>query len=186
MVRFLKGKVFSIEKDRIVFETGNFGFEVFLDEESVASLNEGDEIIIYTYFSFGDDPRIYGFTEERKRELFMKLISVSKLGPKTALKLMSAGVDRIVSMIRSGDVEGLSALPGIGKRTAERIIVELKGKMEDFEVEAKDVEVSEAIEALKGLGFSAKEAYNAVKMVKNKGDLSDMIKEALSILMERR
>lgn len=186
MIRFLRGKVFSVGKDSIVLDVGNLGFEIFLDEESIASLNEGDETVVYTYFCFGDDPKIYGFTDERKRELFIRLISVSKLGPKTALKLVSAGVDRIVSMIKSEDIDALSTLPGVGKKTAERIIVELKDKMDDFGIETKDVEVFEVAEALKALGFSAKEAYSAAKMVKKKSDISEMIKEALSILMEKK
>ncbi len=185
MIRFLRGKVSSVEKDHIILDTGVFGFEVYLDEESLSTLNEGDDVLIYTYLSLGDDPKIFGFTDEKKRELFIKLISVSKLGPKTAVKILGAGVDRIVKMIKSEDVAGLSSLPGIGKRTAERIVVELRDEIKDIEVEQENELVSEAVEALKALGFSAKESYEAVKLVKDKGDLSEMIKEALSILMER-
>ncbi|MCD6449451.1 MAG: Holliday junction branch migration protein RuvA [Thermotogaceae bacterium] len=186
MIRYMKGKISSVNKDHIVIDTGTFGFEIYLDEESLSVLNEGDDVLLYTYFSFGDEPRIYGFVDERKRELFIKLISVSKLGPKTALKILGAGIDRIIKAIRSEDAAALASLPGIGKRTAERIIVELKDKVKDYKVEQESGLISEAIEALKALGFSSKESYEAVKSVKDKRDLSEIIKAALNKLMERK
>ena len=186
MIRFLKGKISEIGEGYVVVEVNGFGLEIMSDEMTLSTLKEGQEVFLHTVLIFGEEPKIYGFSNSEKRALFLKLLQVSKLGPKTALKMLSSvDAGTLVSLIISGDVESLSKIPGVGRRTAERIVAELKDSLKEFEAAEKDV--FEAIEALKALGYSASEASSAVREVVREGmDVSQIIKEALNVLMRRK
>jgi Holliday junction DNA helicase RuvA len=186
VIRRIRGKVIEVLKDRAVIDVSGFGVEVFCDEGTLNEFDVSDEVFLYTIVTFGEEPRIFGFSDERKLRVFEKLLKVSKIGPKVAIRILSsAEPDMIVSAIKTEDVESLSKLPGIGTKTAERIVTELKKEFEDFEV----MEIrgfSQAVEALEALGYSFKEASRAIREISKPGmSLEDLIKEALKKLSKR-
>ena len=183
MIRRLSGKVIEIGEESVVVDVCGFGLEVFCSKGTLESIKVEEDVLLLTTFVFGDEPKIYGFLDEREQRVFEKLMKVSKIGPKTALRMLSSSdLDMLISMIKSGDHTALSKLPGIGKKTAERIVVELKKEFEDFEVE-ETTGFSDALDALIALGYSSREATQAIKSVAKPGmRVEAMIKEALKIL----
>ena len=183
MIRRISGKVVNLAQESVVVDVCGFGVEVFCTKGTLDSLRVGEDAMLFTTLVFGDDPRIYGFLDEKEQKVFEKLMKVSKVGPKTALKMMSSSdLDMLISMIKSGDHEALSKLPGIGRKTAERIIVELKKEFEGFDVE-ETTGFSDALDALVALGYSLREATQAIKNVARPGmRVEEIIKEALRVL----
>jgi Holliday junction DNA helicase RuvA len=130
-----------------------------------------EEMRIYTYLSISEnDMRLYGFSSEEEKQLFLKLISVKGLGPKTAMNMLSKkGYTEIIKAIENGDVKFLKSVPGVGPKAASQIILDLKGKLVD--VSAKDrkeelpQEIQDAAEALKSFGYKQGEIQKAVNIM---------------------
>ncbi|QTA38586.1 Holliday junction branch migration protein RuvA [Thermosipho ferrireducens] len=187
MIYAVKGLLYSVLDGKAYVDVGNFILEIVVGNTVELSGLTGSEIKFYTKLIISEDNiTLYGFGEEKKLRLFEKLISVSKLGPKTALKILSTNnVEEIVAKIINEDAKGLSQLPGIGKKTAERIIMELKDNLAEFNVSfsEKDKKMQEAIEALTTLGFSPNQSRKAVNSVAETNDsLDEIIKKALKHL----
>lgn len=190
MIHAIKGRLEKVENGKLYVEVNGLIFEIIVGETSEYEEKTQKEIKVFTkLIASEDDLRLYGFSTIEKLKLFEKLISVNKLGPKSALKILaSSSVEEIVSSIVGGDVNRLSKLPGVGNKTAERIIMELKDSLKEFDVSLseKDKKAVEAIEALVTLGFSKSQAMKAVKKVANDNDsLDDIIKKALKFLSNR-
>lgn len=190
MIHAVKGRLVKVENGKLYVEVNGLIFEIIVGETGEYEEKIQNEIIVYTKLIVSeDDLRLYGFSTLEKLKLFEKLISVNKLGPKSALKILaSSSVEEIVSSIVGGDVNRLSKLPGVGNKTAERIIMELKDSLKEFDVSLseKDKKSVEAIEALVTLGFSKSQAMKAVKKVASEKDsLDDIIKKALKFLSNR-
>lgn len=190
MIHAIKGRLEKVENGKLYVEANGLIFEIIVGETSEYEEKTQKEIKVFTkLIASEDDLRLYGFSTIEKLKLFEKLISVNKLGPKSALKILaSSSVEEIVSSIVGGDVNRLSRLPGVGNKTAERIIMELKDSLKEFDVSLseKDKKAVEAIEALVTLGFSKSQAMKAVKKVANDNDsLDDIIKKALKFLSNR-
>lgn len=190
MIHAIKGRLEKVENGKLYVEVNGLIFEIIVGETSEYEEKTQKEIKVFTkLIASEDDLRLYGFSTIEKLKLFEKLISVNKLGPKSALKILaSSSVEEIVSSIVGGDVNRLSRLPGVGNKTAERIIMELKDSLKEFDVSLseKDKKAVEAIEALVTLGFSKSQAMKAVKKVANdKDSLDDIIKKALKFLSNR-
>ncbi len=185
MIELIEGIYKGRSEGKILVSINGIVFGIITDAESFSEFNEGDKILVYTKLIVSqEDMTIYGFDSKVKKETFEKLIKVSKLGPKTAIKILSSTtVDFLSNAIATGDVEKLSSIPGIGRKTAERMITELKYEFEIVEV---NEEMLEAIEALVSLGYSKTQARNAVSKVlketPNINNVSRIIKEALKIL----
>lgn len=186
MIRNIRGKVIEKGRESVVVDVCGFGIEVFCTQGIIERVKEGEKVELKTVVIFGEDPKVFGFEKEEERRVFEKLMGVSKVGPKTAMKIVSSSdLDVLVSAIKAGDVNALSKLPGIGKKTAERIVAELRGEFEDFEVEGIEG-FSDAVEALQALGYSFSEASRAIREVAKKGmDVREMIREALRVLSKR-
>ena len=200
MVRFIRGEYLYYKNGAIVIETpGGIGFRVFVsDTSSLLSAREGDEIAVYTYMQVKEDGMsLYGFADEDGLALFEQLISVNGVGPKAGLAIMSLGSpNQIKGVIAAGDAASISQAQGVGKKTAERVILELKDKVsalpEDIlaadatsaSVHMASGERNEAVIALTTLGYSKKEAETAVSAVPDE-DLSaeEYIKKALKFLL---
>jgi Holliday junction DNA helicase RuvA len=180
MIHYIKGELAFKLEDRIVVETGGVGFEIFVPSNSgIYSAREGEEVRVYTLMIVKeDDMSLYGFMEKQSLNLFNKLLSVSGVGAKAALSLLSAlSPGELSKAIVFGDAAMLSRANGVGKKTAERIILELKDKTEiysDTGLQQPKLDVSgfgpgdpgsEAIEALISLGYSKSEAVSAVASV---------------------
>lgn len=193
MIGYLKGKILSLGADTALIETpSGIGFEVLLSGSARGSLSGRTEGEVYTYLQVREDGvSLFGFSSIEEKEMFLKLISVSSVGPKigiAALSQMSAG--DIATAIATNDVKRLSSVKGMGKKTAERIILELREKV--FAVNASVssdtatvVQISsndeDAVVALMTLGFTRSESAKAIARAREKGatEIEDIIRLAL-------
>jgi Holliday junction DNA helicase RuvA len=168
VIAAVRGEVLSRRVDHVVVDTGGVGYRLAVSAETLRSVpRAGEEVFLHAHLVVRDDAlALFGFATEEERELFLSLISVSGVGPKMALAALSGGpVDELLRAIASADAKRFQAVPGIGKRTAERIIVELKEKVADA-LGAEEPGVApeeagpraEARDGLIGLGYSAAEA----------------------------
>ncbi len=200
MISIIKGKIIASELGEVtVLTPGGVGYRVFVNEASVSIWRVGSEAEILTYLAVRENALdLYGFASAGERYLFLKFLDVSGIGPKTALHILALGsVGDISAAINRGDVDYLTKVSGIGKKTAERMVVELKGKMAFsgsptsqggaapssdgvWGVGALYAEVADVIDGLIALGYSASDAREAVKKLDAKGKTSEqLLKEAL-------
>lgn len=201
MIRFIRGEYLYYSAGAIVVETrAGIGFRVHVsDSSSLLTAREGDEIAVYTYMHVKEDGMaLYGFADEEGLALFEQLISVNGVGPKAGLAIMSLGSPaQIKGVIAAGDAAAIAQAQGVGKKTAERVILELKDKVSALPMEGADIAGGlapaaapgsgargEAVVALTTLGYSKKEAEAAVSSVPDE-DLSpeEYIKKALKYLL---
>ncbi len=194
MIGYLKGKILSLGTDTALIETAaGVGFEVLLSGSARGSLSGRTEGEVYTYLQVREDGvSLFGFSSSEEKEMFLKLISVSSVGPKmgiAALSQMSAG--DIATAIATNDVKRLSAVKGMGKKTAERIILELREKVSAVAAQSAAgeavpvVQISasdeDAVVALMTLGFTRSESAKAIARAREKGatEIEDIIRLAL-------
>lgn len=197
MYSYIKGTVEEIYLDRIVLENNGIGYEINVSSFTAQSVQKGKEAKIFTKLIVReDDMSLCGFASRKELEMFKLLTSVSKIGPKVGLGILSCATPpQLSAYILSEDIAKLSKCPGVGKKTAERIILELKDKVdkESAEFEATlfnqaptGLELDEAVEALLALGYSNVEAKEAVQKFKKDGlKTEDLIKKALTYLMTK-
>ena len=174
MISYLKGKVIDVTDDGIVLENNGVGYEILCSSQALLRMTLGSEGGIFTYLHVKEDGiSLYGFDSKEEKRMFLKLITVSGVGPKMGIAVLSGlSLTDLVTAIAASDVKTLFKVKGLGKKTAERIILELRegvGKDEltvktDGEaVEIKQTgEMKDAIIALTGLGFSSVESKKAV------------------------
>ena len=175
MIAFLRGRLNEIGSDQVVLETsGGTGYEVFCHLRTLASLHgrTGDEVSLHVHTSVSDDAiRLYGFATTDELRLFKLLIGVERIGPKAALGILGrAELPVLVRAIRSGDVALVASVPGIGRKTAERVILELRDKLDDVDLAgipltgppAARQTGDLAVQGLMGLGFRESQAREAV------------------------
>lgn len=186
MISYLRGLLTDIEENKIIVEAGGIGYSVNVPASVMSELpGIGSELLIYTYFSVKEDSQsLYGFMSKADKEMFIRLISVNGVGPKGALAILSVlKPDDLRMAIMSGDAKSISRAQGIGAKTAERVILDLKDKVgiPSFintsgaagAVNAADLPaggisagpVAEAIDALTMLGYSRTDAGRAVASV---------------------
>lgn len=196
MIATIEGILRSKMKGSIVLETGSFGVEVFVPEKLIFSLgSEGELVRLFTYMHVREDAiTLFGFRTESEKRMFLALMGVSGIGPRVAMGIISAsGASEIASYITGEDTASLTRFPGVGKKTAERIVLELKDRLElsDYGVEdvpgapALDSEMlDDAVSALCSLGFSRKRAAEAVKElgpddIEDSMEVGDLVREVL-------
>ncbi len=194
MIGYLKGKILSLGTDTALIETAaGVGFEVLLSGSAFSKLSGQKEGEVFTYMQVREDGvSLFGFSSSEEKEMFLKLISVSSVGPKmgiTALSQMSAG--DIATAIATNDVKRLSAVKGMGKKTAERIILELREKVSAVAAQSvageavPAVQISasdeDAVVALMTLGFTRSESVKAISRARANGakEIEDIIRLAL-------
>jgi len=190
MIAHLRGTLLSSSPTCVV-EVGGVGFEVQVTEKDRSLLSRGSgEVAFHTYLHVREDRiTLFGFLRSEDRKLFTRLIDVSGIGPRTALGIMAEEpAERIVRAVRSEDQAFLCRLPGLGKKTAERLILELKDKLGDLETEAMEVAPvsalrDEAVLALTSLGMPRHAAQRALERIDwsraETSGLEEIIKEAL-------
>ena len=182
MIGYLNGNVISQNNGVIILETGGVGFEVTCSASAFTVLSLEKKGGIYTYMHVKEDAiSLYGFISQEEKSMFLKLISVSGVGPKMGIMILSAmPLKDLAYIIASSDVKGLSSVKGLGKKTAERIILELREKITEVDKETGEItmekpdlkfetENEDAIIALMGLGFTKAECVKAVKDAKSNG-----------------
>ncbi len=190
MISRIRGTLLS-SMPACVVNVGGVGFEILITEKDRSLLSRASgEVSFYTYLHVREDRiALYGFLRSEERELFTRLIDVSGIGPRTALGIMAQEpAARIVAAIRNEDDGFLCRLPGLGKKTAERLVLELKDKLADLEIRPKEGEPvtalrEEALLALTSLGMPRQAAQRALEGVDwsstDASDLEAVIKEAL-------
>lgn len=191
MISYIKGVIDTVEHDKVIIENNNMGYNVLMSQSATEVLGQGEEIKIYTYLHVKEDAmQLFGFLSKNELEMFKKLISVSGVGPKGGLAILSALPENNLQMaIISGDAKAISKAQGIGAKTAQRIIIELKDKIdleEMLEISSEAISSdnsiqSDAIDALIALGYSKTESFNAVKKISvdENMDVEDILKLAL-------
>jgi Holliday junction DNA helicase RuvA len=168
VIAHLRGKLLEKDPLRVVVDVNGVGYEVFVPLTTSAALpDRGSDVTIDIHTHVREDIiALYGFSTRRERTIFEKLITISGIGPKLAVTILSGGsVDDLVSAIRRGDLARLTAIPGVGKKTAERIVVELKDKLQDFAIAVaeKTATESDVLSALENLGYNRPLAESAIR-----------------------
>lgn len=182
MIGYLKGVIKYININYVILEINNLGYTVICSPK-ILSKAIGDSIEVFIYESIREDAHdLYGFLTTNELEFFGKLISVKGIGPKSAMNIISSSdINMLRQGILMGDVNYVSRIKGIGKKTAERIILELAGKLNVEEIIAQNLEhgADEANEALMALGYSDKDAKEMLKNVDKELALEERVKLAL-------
>lgn len=196
MIDRIVGRVVDKTIDYAVVMTGGIGYALHMPSRAISRLERDKEIEIYTHLHVREDAlMLYGFTEEEDRRMFHLLIGVTGIGPKVALGVLGDyTAEELVGLIQANDIKGLTKAPGIGKKTAERLLLELKDKVRHVEVaKVLSEEVSaekdatrEALEALIGLGYSETEAKRAVEGIEEENTAEAILKSALRRLSGHR
>ena len=184
MISFLQGKIINNRNGQVTILTaGGVGYSVFATLAGLKKWTINKEEAILTYLVVRENAmELYGFIDEEERDLFLRLIQVSGVGPKTALHILSLGTtEEISSAIARGDLNYLTKISGIGRKTAERILVELKDKMLGGEKEREVGGVlGDVVDGLIALGYQASVAREVVKKIDPQGKTTEQIlKEAL-------
>lgn len=181
MIGYLKGKVLSFTDGVVLLENNGIGYEIFCSAAAFKMLTENKAGEIYTYLAVReDDISLFGFISQEEKNMFLKLISVSGVGPKMGITILSGLTpDELAVKIATNDVKGLSAVKGLGKKTAERIILELREKVGKVDLSKEKVlkeekvvlstDDEDAIIALMSLGFTKAECVSAIKDAKAQG-----------------
>ncbi len=182
MISTLSGKITHVFEDSIIMENGGIGYRVFLPSNFLVKIKKDVGIKIYTHEHIREDARdLYGFETIEDLKMFWKLLSVSGVGPKMASRIMSLGTTKILDSISRGEIAILSSVSGVGKKTAQKIILELKGVL--VELEKTDKSSDEVADALVKLGYSRKEALAAIEgLPENLKTTEDRLKAALKNL----
>jgi Holliday junction DNA helicase RuvA len=189
MISYLKGKVLQKDLQTIILDVNNIGYEVFATGELIQNTKEGEEVEIWTFHSVKENAEeLYGFKNKEELDFFKLLLTVSGIGPKSALSILnSASIKTLREGIQSADSNYLSKISGIGKKVAEKIVVGLKDKLGVIEIDSGSPQNQNAvvIDALTALGYSERESRNVVQKIKSGNDPEKMIKEALKIMNEK-
>ena len=200
MYEYIKGKYIGINKDYVIIENNGIGYKIFTSGATMAEMPKvSEEVQLYLEQIVREDfIGLYGFKDREELEMFKLLISISGVGAKAALSLLSISrINNLTYAIIMEDDKHLCRAPGIGKKTAGRIILELKDKIKTDEVsEGVDIQqgfedmapsnanaIGEALGALLSLGYSEKEAESALKKVNREETVENIIKECLRVLM---
>ena len=195
MIAMVAGTLALKESDRVVVRTpSGVAYECFVPTRSLESLpHEGQSVELHTHLSVREDGHtLFGFATAGERRVFQRLISVTGVGPKMGMALLSQlSAERIVRAIREHDIAVLSTVSGVGKKTAERLILELKDKTDDLGITAAAAPPTgseAASKALVKLGYTAAEADDAVRHVlasNGKKETAEIVKSALAFLARR-
>ncbi|MDQ6599794.1 Holliday junction branch migration protein RuvA [Bacillus salipaludis] len=204
MFEFIKGTVEFVGPEYIVIENGGIGYQISTPNPFIYSGKMETMVTVYTYHYVREDiMALYGFTTREEKRLFTKLLNVSGIGPKGALAILASGeVQQVVSAVENEDEGFLVKFPGVGKKTARQMILDLKGKLQDIvpdyfpnlfnadqfaaqQVPAANTSLEEAILALKALGYSEKEIKKiSPELQKEKLSTDQYIKKALQRLLK--
>lgn len=188
MISYLEGTIKHKVGNHLILLTNGVGYKVFVPIDIVTQTKLNQPLTLYTYTYVKEDALdLYGFPTSEDLQLFELLLTVSGIGPKTALAIFSNGkLTKIREAIVKGDVEFFTNIPRLGKKNAQKIIIELRsklGSLGELDLIAESGETKEIVEALKSFGFTAIEAKEAIRAIKDVGgDISDKIRQALKYL----
>lgn len=201
MIAYIKGRVLTTTSETAIIEVNGLGYEAYCSGGAFRKITVGELVELYTYLQVKEDGvTLFAFGSPKEKELFLKLVSVSGVGPKMGISILTGLTDtELVEAIASADVKRLSAVKGLGKKTAEKIVLELHGKISAAEVISAGADPitaaletsapqnrlsaldEEAVSALMGLGFTRNESAQAVKRAHEQGaaTVEEIIRKAL-------
>lgn len=190
MYEYIRGKIVAIKEEYIVLDNNGIGYKVFTSRNSISKLGLNEIKTMHIYFNLREDGiYLYGFIDEEELEIFNLLLLVSKIGPKTALETLSTLTpNQIKNAIVSNDLNTLCTVSGIGKKTAERIVLELKDRLKDHIVVEDAVigdtnEINTAIHGLMSLGYTRGEIIKVINKINTEAlNAEDIIRESLKRL----
>lgn len=194
MIAYLSGKVAAKQADSVILDVGGVGFLVLTNPSALAVAKSGEPLMLHTRLVIREDSwDVYGFLTKEEVQMFDKLTSVSGVGPRTALGVLSnMSVHDLALAIVTGDAKAMRRAPGIGAKTAQRLLLELKDKVENEELVGKNFATAaampagapgpkqDAIAALMALGYDSSEAASAVSSIEEEGaDTQAIVRQAL-------
>jgi len=201
MIGYIKGELAEVKENYIVIEAGSIGYEVYLPSSSITELPPRNSTVkVYTYLQVREDALcLYGFLTKDDLEMFKLLITVNGIGPKVAMGILSAvSADDLRFAVLAQDSRTIAKAPGVGKKTADKIIFELKDKVKPESMLMKDTEEQtggiddssvfgkrdEAVQALTALGYSSSEAYRIISQIDITEEMTteDILKQCLKRL----
>ena len=198
MIGFLRGKVVQLLPDCCLLDVGGVGYRVYIPSSTRSRLKSGEEAMLYTHLAVREDAMtLYGFESQEEYQGFQLLISVSGIGPKVAMGILSAiTIPRLFQAIHGKQLAVLTKLPGVGKKSAERLVLELKDKAAELdgdggaaaaplEPEAQ-AQVSDAAAALSSLGYSQEEISSVLRRITKPLSTEETIRFALKEFAGRR
>jgi Holliday junction DNA helicase RuvA len=180
MIGSLRGQLLEYTANQLLLEVSGVGYRVLVPGSVLALLKTGEELFLYIHDHIREDLHdLYGFLANADLQLFEQLLSISGVGPKVAMTILGIGsADTVRRAIMSGDLDLLTSVPGVGKKTAQKIVLELKGQL--VELSESSPTDQEVIQALQGLGYSIAQAREVVKQLSpDLVSTSDRIREAL-------
>lgn len=202
MISYIKGEVVEIEEEKLILECQGIGYNIFMPGSALdKSVRPGQEVKVHTYLHVREDAmQLYGFWTRDDLKMFRMLLGVSGIGPKAALGILSGlTADELRFAVLSDDIKTISRAPGVGKKTAQKMILELKDKLdlqEAFETKSLHVQEAvssdtgdlmdakkEAVQALTALGYSGSEALRAVKQIDMTPDMN--VEEILKLALKK-
>lgn len=202
MISYIRGELVALENDKVIVDVGGVGYGIFMSTQTMSLLPPiGNEVKLYTYLNVKEDlMQLFGFLTRDDLHVFKLLIGVSGIGPKGGQSILSVlSPDDLRFAVMANDVKAISSAPGIGKKTAQKLIVELHDKLSIEDVlehtaaggdkdsgsaQGSGMQ-SEAVQALVALGYGSTEALKAVKQVEIKEDMvvEDVLKQALKLMV---
>ena len=200
MISYIRGELVALESDKAIVDVQGVGYGIYMPEQSLSLLGPlGCEVKIHTYLNVREDAlQLFGFLTRDDLEVFRLVIGVSGIGPKGGLNILSClSADELKFAVLSGDAKAICAAPGIGKKTAEKLIIELKDKLNleemlkpqstasiDVPVDGRGNDIqAEAVQALVALGYRSAESLKAVRQVTDYTTVEDILKEALKKML---
>ena len=201
MISYIRGELAAIEEEKVIVDVNGVGYGIYMPGQSMSMLPQiGEEVKLHTYMNVREDAmQLFGFLTRDDLNVFKLVIGVSGIGPKGGLSILShLSPDDLRFAVMSHDVKAISGAPGIGKKTAEKLIIELKDKLSIEEVLEKQAESgapiisngtnqtqAEAVQALVALGYGNAESMKAVKKVEITEDITveEILKQALKYIM---
>lgn len=199
MIAYIRGRVLEMNAETAIIEVNGIGYEAYCSGGAFRKMTVGETVELYTYLQVKEDGiTLFAFATPKEKELFLKVTSVSGVGPKLGISVLTGlSADEFTQAVATADVKRLSAVKGLGKKTAEKIVLELHGKISAMDVMsasgdpitnaiengaiALGREDDEAVSALMGLGFTKNESMQAVKRAKDAGakTTEEIIRKAL-------
>ena len=195
MIGYLRGTVASLKPDTCLLDVNGVGYRVYISDATRRALAKGKEAQLFTYLSVREDAlQLYGFRTEQEYDMFLALIGISGIGPKVALGILSSiTISRLAAAITNQQTSVLTKLPGIGKKSAERLILELKDKLSfasaqdeqltlTSDVPVGDDILSQTSAALESLGYTSGEIAAVLPKLSGTTDVQAALKQALKLL----
>ncbi len=184
MIGSIKGKIILKTTRFLIVETNNIGYKISVSSDTLSKIKKEKEVFLFIHTHIREDILdLYGFLDHQELEFFEMLLNVSGIGPRSALAILSiATIETLRKAISTNDTVYLTKISGIGRKTAEKIVIELRDKVgEELGGSSLQIEL-DSLEALRSLGYSQKQAREALKKVSPEGDTNTKIREALKIL----